>query len=188
MSPVATDDDWLRAVRSGDPRAQAQLVETWLPTVLRWCTRLGGPKVDAEDAAHDVMLVALRRIDLVWDDRRLGPWLFGITRRTLAQHRRRAWVRRWVPGATVEATDAAPGPARLVAVSRTGALVQQILDELADSEREVLLLCLLEDRPDREVAEMLAIPVGTVKSRLRRARLHFLARAKAVGLDSWRVT
>ena len=160
-----------------------RLLDTWLPAVVRWCAHLGGPGVDAEDAAHDVFIVALRRMDRLYDESLAAAWLFGITRRVLAQHRRRAWVRRWVPGLTIDAPDPARGPSALVAGNQTSERVREVLAQLPLAERQVLLLCLVEERSDREVAEMLEIPHGTVKSRMRRARARFLEIAARAGLD-----
>jgi RNA polymerase sigma-70 factor (ECF subfamily) len=191
-NPFDTDPAWQESMASSarepatapaDRLARDRIFDQWLPVVLRWCAHLGGPGVDPEDAAHDVFLVVLRRLDALYDEEHLAAWLFGITRRVLAQHRRRAWVRRWVPGFTADPPDPSAGPARLVAVSETGRAVQSVLDSLPLAERQVLVLCLLEDRSDREVSEMLGIPHGTVKSRMRRARARFLEAARAAGLD-----
>lgn len=178
----AVDDMTLERARRGDLEARDELLEQWLPIVVGWCTRLGGPRVDPEEAAHDVLMVMVRRMDQVYDSARFAAWLFGITRRTVAQHRRKAWFRRWVPGATVDRADPAAGPARLFDVSETGNAVQAILETLPVIEREVLVLCLLEERTDREVAGMVGVPIGTVKSRLFRARERFLKAARASGL------
>lgn len=176
----------LRAVTEAALNDQAQgidaLVGSWLPVVVGWCARLGGPRVDAEDAAHDVLMVVVRRLSHVYDADRFPSWLFGITRRTLARHRRRAFVRRWIPGLMVDSPDPADGPARLYAVSEVSVHVQEILAGMGVDDREVLVLALLEDRPDTEVAELLEIPLGTMKSRLRRARERFLKVAQAQGL------
>lgn len=167
----------------GGSDARDRLLDEWLPVVVRWCAHLGGPGVDAEDAAHDVFIVALRRLDRLYDEAHVSAWLFGITRRVLAQHRRRAWVRRWVPGLTIDVPDPARGPAALVAVNETSESVRAVLAQLPLAERQVLVLCLVEERSDREVAEMLEIPHGTVKSRMRRARARFLEVAARAGLE-----
>jgi len=172
----------LRLAQDGDLGAREQLLKEWLPVVLRWCSTLGGPRVDAEEAAHDVMMVMLRRIDRVYDSDRLPAWLFGITRRTVARHRRRAWVRYWVPGVLGDKPDPAAGPARIYEVSETSRGVQVCLDALPELDREILVLRLYEQRPDSEVAELLGVPIGTVKSRLHRARDRFIRQARAQGL------
>lgn len=182
MGLAVVDTELMDALRQRAPGAEDRLVAIWLPVVLKWCDRLGGPRVDPEEAAHDVLLTALRRIDRVYDAAHLPAWLFGITRRTVARLRRRAWYRRWIPGAEIERADPRSGPARLYEVSETGRLVHEILDELPAIEREVLVLCLLEERTDVEAAAMLGIPAGTAKSRLRRAREKFVRIARARGL------
>lgn len=171
----------LTAVPGGAPNRD-RFTEAWLPAVVRWCSHLGGPGVDAEDAAHDVMIVALRRLDRLYDEAHTAAWLFGITRRVLAQHRRRAWVRRWVPGLDLDPADRARGPSALVSANESAAQVQAVLDQMPLAERQVLVLCLVEERSDREVAEMLEVPHGTVKSRMRRARARFLELAGPLGL------
>lgn len=182
MVHALVDAELIGALQQGAPGAEDRMLTLWLPTVLRWCARLGGPRVDAEEAAHDVLLTAIRRIDRVYDADRFPAWLFGITRRTVARMRRKAWYRRWVPGASVERADPNGGPGRLYEVSETGKLVHEVLESLNVIEREVLVLCLLEERSDTEAALMLDIPVGTVKSRLRRARENFMRTARAHGL------
>lgn len=177
------DEDAVLANRHAPARESAgdRLVREWLPVVVRWCARLGGPGIDAEDVAHDVFIVALRKQQEIYDESHTSAWLFGVTRRVLAQHRRRAWFRRWLPGVVTEAVDPV-GPARIHALSETAAQVHVALQQLAEREREVLVLSLLEERPDSEVSAMLGIPIGTVKSRLRRAREQFLVAASSIGL------
>lgn len=164
-----------------DPDREALFAE-WLPVVLRWCGRLGGPRIDAEDAAHDVMVTVFTRMHTVRDPGAFPSWVFGVTRRTLAWHRRKAWVRRWVPG--LEPTGVAPGegPEGEASSRELGQRVQEGLEQLSSELREVLILCDLEDRTDDEVAVILGIPAGTVKSRLRRARRQFATIAAASGL------
>lgn len=170
------------AARRGDPMAREELLDIVLPEVLQWCTRLGGPKVDAEDACHDVLIVLLDRLEKVQDEERLRSWLFGVTRRVLAQHRRKAWVRRWVPGLTVDTADPVAAPDRDAALSQTTARVRQVLEELPAAERECLVLFDLEERPESEVAEILDIPIGTARSRVRSAREKFRRIAKRYNL------
>lgn len=172
--------------QQGHPGARDRLVDAALPLVLGWCSRLGGPKVDPEDAAHDTLMTALARLPSLQDTVRFQPWLFGITRRTLAAHRRKAWVRRWVPGAAVfEAADEGPGPERHRELSEVGEQVQSVLERLPPAQREILVLCIVEERSATDVAELLSLPPGTVKSRLRLARERFRRLAEQRGLDAW---
>ncbi len=173
MEASQSDSTLVLSAARGEPGARDQLVDIWLPVVLGWCARLGGPKVDSEDAAHDVLIVMLDRLDSLREPDSFSSWLFGITRRVLAKHRRQAWVKRWVPGFVPEPVDPAASPFHQTRLSETSRRVQQALEQLPPAQREVLVLCDLEERTDLEVAELLGIPLGTVKSRLRLARGKF---------------
>jgi RNA polymerase sigma-70 factor, ECF subfamily len=172
--------------QQGDDAARDRLVDAALPIVLGWCTRMGGPKVDPEDAAHDTLMTALARLESLSDPAAFESWLYGIMRRTLAGHRRKAWVKRWVPGVAVfDAPDPSADPHRHRELSEVGAQVQAVLERLPAAQREVLVLCVVEERSATEVSELLGVPAGTVKSRLRLARERFRGLAQQRGLDSW---
>lgn len=155
------------------PHAVDRLAAAWLPHVVRWCHRLGGPGIDAEDAAHETLLVMCRNVGRVRSVDDFPSWLFGVTRRVVANHRRRVWWRRWLPGASTERADRARGPLETVEARQAAERVWKALDQLSDIQREVLVLCELEERPGSEVAELLGVPLGTVKSRLRLAKEAF---------------
>jgi RNA polymerase sigma-70 factor, ECF subfamily len=166
------------------PQSEEELIQRWLPTVLRWCRRLGGDRVDAEEAAHDVMLVVIRRYDQVRDPALLAPYIFGVTRRVLAGHRRRAWVRRWAGALGFEPTDGGRSAHARVVADERAALLHRALERLSEDQREVIVLVDLEERPLAEVAELLDVPLGTVKSRLSRARELLAVAARRVGLTA----
>lgn len=148
-----------------------------VPTVLRWCARLGGPHVDAEDAAQDVLELAVRKLPGLRDEQALEAWLFGITRRVLAAHRRRVWWKRWTGAVSPQRADEGPDPEHLTARRRRAAQLRHWLERLPPAQREVVVLCGLEERSRAEVALLIGIPEGTVKSRYRlgMARLRQLA-------------
>jgi RNA polymerase sigma-70 factor (ECF subfamily) len=184
MEAPTHDPALVEAALRGGPGARDALVDAWLPVVLGWCARLGGPKVDAEDAAHDVLIVMLDRLPSLRQPGAFPSWLFGITRRVLAKHRRQAWVKRWVPGFVPDSADPDASPYREAQLSETSRRVQEALELLPPAQREVLVLCDLEERTDLEVSELLGIPLGTVKSRLRLARTKFRAIAEQSSLAS----
>ncbi|MEL6189529.1 MAG: sigma-70 family RNA polymerase sigma factor [Myxococcota bacterium] len=174
-------DEVINLAREGNAEARGALLATWVPVVLAWCSRLGGPRVDPDDAAQDVWMVALRRLDQLHRAEIFASWMFGITRRVLAQHRRRVWGRRRSP-LDVESMVHEEG-------SRAGAhraeirrKVWEVLVSLPLKQRETLVLMDLEGWSTREVAEMTGVPSGTVASRLRLARQRFERTARARGL------
>jgi len=179
-------DHWdpclLPLAAAGDPGAQRQVFERWARPVLRWCARLGGPRVDPEEAAQDIWITVFRRLHTLREPRAFETWLFGTTRRVLAAHRRRVWWQRWVGGASWERADSRRQPDEVVASGQTAALVRRILDDLPIAQREVLVLCFIEERSATEAARLLGLPVGTVKSRLRLGRQRFSHRARQLGL------
>ncbi len=170
MGHLHTDPDLVEAARSGRPGACDELLDSCLPVVLAWCRRMGGPRVDPEDAAHDALLIVLTRLDRLERTDRFDSWLYGVTRRTLAAHRRRAWVKRWASAVVPEAVDEAAGPEAATSSGEVAGEVRRLLERLPQRQREVLVMCDVEDRTDAEVAALLDVPVGTVKSRLRLAR------------------
>lgn len=182
MEQPALDPGILVAAAGGDVSARDRFVSGWLPHVLRWCARLGGPRVDPEDAAHEVFLVVLRRLPELASVRAPGPWLYQVTRKVLAQHRRRVWFSRWVGAFGMDEIAAEPATAGWVR-SDLARRVQQALEELPADQREVLVLCDMEQFTDQEVATLVGVPVGTVKSRLRIGRDRFRRAATRLGLS-----
>lgn len=173
----------LAALRAGQPEAIDQLYREHAGRVLAWCLRLGGPHIDAEDTAHEVFIVALRRLPGFRGESSLLTWLYAITRNVVANARRRAALRRFVG---LETVAERPGPAGLaddeLALLRQRRQVQHALERLSARHREVVVLADLEDRTAPEVAEILGVPVGTVYSRQHAARRAFAAALRAEGL------
>jgi len=183
MGPPPPTPELLRRAAAGDVRAQDEVFDAWLPIVLAWCMRLGGARVDPEDAAHDVFMVLLQRFDAIEQPDRFAAWMFGVTRRVLAKHRTRAWVRRWSGIELTDVRDPTSDPHSELDRSETTRKVQALLEEIPERQREVLILCELEGRTGPEVASILNIPVGTVASRLRLARKRFEVLARHASLE-----
>ncbi len=157
----------------GNLVAQRKVFDRWLPLVLAWATRLGGNRIDAEDVTHEVFIVVLTRFETLRDLHAFQGWLYGITVKTVAKYRRRAWLKRWVGAPEREIEDQATSPLADYERAELCQQVQNLLETLPTKQREVLILCDVEERTNREVAELLGIPVGTVASRLRLARKRF---------------
>ncbi len=179
---MSLQPDHLQALRDGEPWAVSAFYTEHAPTVLGWCIRMGGPHLDPEDAAHAVFETALGRLSSFRGEAKLSTWLYAITRRVLANQRRRAALRRFI------GLDRSPEPVdphdthHELERLRERRAVQHTLERLPDASREVLVLCDLEERSAPQVAEMLQIPVGTVYSRLHKARRLFKAAAQREGL------
>ncbi len=186
MGAFADEKAWARALAAGDEAARARLYDTYIADVLGWCRRLGGFGVDPEDAAHDVFVVALDRVGSFRGDSTMRTWMFGVTRRVLANARRRAKTRRLREQLTGRrlawAPDRGPGPARATLQHEREQQVHRCLDALSPKHREVLVLCSLEERSAREASELLGVPEATVYSRLHYARAAFRKAARRYDL------
>ncbi len=153
--------------------------------VLAWAIRLGGPHVDAEDIAHDVFAVAVRRLPEFRGDAEVGTWLFSITRRVVANARRRAALRRFVGLDSVAepvATD--PGADDQLAARRRRRTVQLALEELSRPQREAVAIVDLEGLSAVEAAALLGVPAGTIYSRLHHGRRALAEALQRAGITS----
>lgn len=151
-----------------------QLARAWLPIVYRWCHRLGGQRLDTEDTAHEVLIIMCRRLDTVQSAEQFPSWLYGITKRVIANHRRKAWLKRWVGAPTRDDRPSGRrGPEESASANQAQQAVWDALEALPANQREVLVLCELEERSGSEVAALTGLPLGTVKSRLRAAKAAF---------------
>jgi RNA polymerase sigma-70 factor, ECF subfamily len=157
------------------PRSTAAEDELCLDTfqrevafVYRSLRRLGTAPSDVEDLAQEVFL-ALRRSWPEFDQTRpVRAYLFGITFRIAAKHRRKN--RREIAFKLVEIPDDRPGPDDELVAKRARALLLSALEHLPLPRRAVLVMHEIDGIPVDEVAAMLGIPRFTVYSRLRKAR------------------
>ncbi len=157
--------DALLVVRAqlGDRRALAELVGHWHVPLWRYVRRMLGRADRADDVAQEAWAAALKGLPALQQPQRFAPWLFTIARRSVMDHLRERY-RETEPLDEEPATDDEAG----AVLDR--ALVAQGLEELPVREREILILFYMYDFALDDCAEVLAIPAGTVKSRLFRAR------------------
>ena len=127
---------------------------------------------DVEDVVHDVFLVVHRRIDEYDTRRPVRPWLYGIARNIVLDHKRRAWrkQRRQLRGLPMSAPE---DPELHLQRSRAVGWVQQFMASLAEESRLVFALSEIEGMTAPEISRDLGIKLNTVYSRLRRARKRF---------------
>ena len=173
LTPVESDATVIRASWEDSDRFGG-LYDRYADQLYRYAyQRIGAPA--AEDVVAETFLTAFRRrtsYDLNRPDAR--PWLFGILTRVLADHRRgqRAHLRALARSAPPASADDGPADrvaARVTADRARGPLLAA-LATLAPGDRDALLLVAWGGLSYEEVAAALAIPPGTVASRLNRAR------------------
>jgi RNA polymerase sigma-70 factor (ECF subfamily) len=150
-----------------------RLVDEHLDAVYRYAYRLTGTVQDAEDLTQQVFLLAQQRLEQLRQAQRARGWLFAILRNLFLKS-----IERPQP---VAATSLGMNLETVAAVTEPGAAVdaavlQAAIDELPPEFRIVVVMFYYEDCSYREIAEKLALPIGTVMSRLARAKGHLRAR------------
>jgi RNA polymerase sigma-70 factor (ECF subfamily) len=178
LPATVTDEVLLLQVADGDPAALATLSSRYGGRLFVFLQRYTGDRMMAEEILQDTLLAVWRSAHRYEARSGVRTWLFGIARRQ-AHNRLRVRSPQQVPldGLTGWA-DPAPGPAEWAVASAQGAVIAEAFDALPLHHREVLALAFAARMPHREIAEILRVPVGTVKSRLHHARAA-LARALA---------
>ncbi|MET8048808.1 MULTISPECIES: RNA polymerase sigma factor [unclassified Streptosporangium] len=158
-----TDELLVVRCRLGEREAFAELVRAWHDPVWNYVRRMLGP-AQADDVAQEVWVAVVRGLPRLREPGRFAPWLFTIARRAVADRLREEYAR---PEVLAEEERATGDPADALA-DRAGLLAG--LSELPVREREILVLFYLHDLSLEDCAQICAVPVGTVKSRLSRAR------------------
>ena len=149
----------------GDQRAFELLFGRYYPELVRYVRRLIGNLHLAEDLAQEVFVRFLRQRSYR-PDRRFRPWLFAVTTNAVRDHLRAS--RRQLPAAPIDLDEPSPAPQPFdVVAGRMAAMeVSTLLLRLPLEYRETIALRIGSDMALADIAETLAIPVGTVKSRL----------------------
>jgi RNA polymerase sigma factor (sigma-70 family) len=164
------DDEVARLFALGDEQALAWAYERWAGQIHGMAVRAFGPGPDAEDVTQQVFVAAWTgRGGFRRDAGPLPAWLVGICRHKIADvWATRARSRRVTEAATVEA-QAAPAstPTFDTAVADRVLLLDE-LDRLGQPQRGIIELAFYEDLTHLQIAERTGIPLGTVKSHIRR--------------------
>jgi RNA polymerase sigma-70 factor, ECF subfamily len=153
-----------------------QIYRAHRPAVERWARRLLGPTGSdgADDAVHEVFLVAQRRLRDFRGDAHVTTWLYAITVRVVQTRRRKERWRRWWTGRTEAAPAPAPDPHQQMESRRAAALVYGLLERLSDKDRSLLILFEIEGLSGEEIAAVTGRSVASVFVQLHRARARFL--------------
>ncbi|MBT2749040.1 MULTISPECIES: RNA polymerase sigma factor [unclassified Lysobacter] len=166
-------DEWL-VVRCqlGERDAFETLIRRWHGPIRGYARRLCGDDELADEIAQDTWLRVLRGIAGLHDGARLRAWLFGIARRALMDRLRGRYSA--PPRGDETDLDSLPGDEAAPEQALDHAMdldrLQRGLDRLPLIEREALSLFYLQQLSLQDIAQVLELPVGTVKSRLFRAR------------------
>jgi RNA polymerase sigma-70 factor, ECF subfamily len=175
-----------RAGRSGDvggSRATSdrdgkfrEIYESWFDDVVKWLYALGAPGGDTEDLAQEIFLVVRRQLPR-FRGGNLAGWLYEISRRTVRDHRRRAWFRNLVLRRQdidfTQLPNSSASPARSYEHAESRRLFQSLVSRMSEKLRTAFVLFEVEGYSGEEIARIQDIPLGTVWTRLHHARKEF---------------
>ncbi|MEJ2482765.1 MAG: sigma-70 family RNA polymerase sigma factor [Gemmatimonadota bacterium] len=178
-----TDQDLVRLSRRGDERAARELVHRFERPVFSLIYRMVRDRELAEDLSQDVFVRTFNNLDRYDRSYKFSSWLFKIAYNLTVDHLRRRELptisvhgapdaitpdRQEATSLTLESEEEAPDD-RLVAKELAGEL-EEAIAELREDYRTAILLRHVEGRSYEEIAEIMEIPLGTVKTYIFRAR------------------
>jgi RNA polymerase sigma-70 factor, ECF subfamily len=159
--------------RDKDRRAFAELFEFFAPRIKSFMRRSGVSEAIAEELAQEAMMTVWRKAPL-FDPTTTGAaaWMFTIARNLRIDAHRRE--KRGAPTETSDVeiefqVDESPQPDSRLAATQSEERVRAALSQLSSDQMRVVELSFFEEKAHVEIAELLGIPLGTVKSRLRLA-------------------
>lgn len=176
VAPTVPDADLVREARRGRDEALDALARRLRQPAYTLALQLLRDPDDALDVAQDALLRFFSHLHRVDADRSPRPWLFAIVRNRARDVLRRRRVRRsesldaLTEGGRPEPTSTAADPARRALRRDLQRRVWRALGELPEAQREMLVLRDYQDLSYAEIAQVLRMPMGTVMSRLHRAR------------------
>ena len=168
-----SDAECVRRLQRGETDAFELLVRRHEKTIFNLVYRMLGDYDEAAEISQEVFLSAFRAVGQFRGDANFSTWLYRIAlnhastrRKTLGTKQRKIMS---IENAD-PLSDPQPDPSDVLEKKEIRERVQSALNQLDPEDAEVILLRDLQDIPYDEVARMLEIPIGTVKSRLHRAR------------------
>ncbi len=190
----ADDPDLLaEQARDGDMGAFSRLATLYLDRIVNTCWRICGHREDAQDLAQEAFLHALQGLATFQGRSGFYTWLFRIAVNLSIAHRRkqarrpRLALQGQEPGWDQDHQAAklvgrpsgrTPLPVEALQAKEAQRILLAALEQLDPEQRAMVVLRDIEDLDYQQIAEVLEVPIGTVKSRLHRARLELRARLK----------
>jgi RNA polymerase sigma-70 factor (ECF subfamily) len=176
-----SDAEWLRRARGGDQQALEELFRRHFRSVYNLAFRLSGNHDDASDIAQEAFLRVHHALPTFRGDANFTTWLYRIVTNVFLDERKKQRVRAHSSleeyieledsAVARQIQDPAPGPDLLTILGERAEIIQQAVLSLPRNQRLMIALYHFQGRSYEEIAAVLGLPIGTVKSRLNRARL-----------------
>ena len=170
-----TEQELVRAAAGGDTEAFERLVETYENKIYTLALRMSGSPDDAGDIAQEAFLAAWRGLPAFRGEAGFATWLYRLASNATIDYLRRQRKQRGELSLDdeelgLDAVDAGPGPQDAAEGEEVRSAVAAGLGALSEGHRQVLVLRELQGLSYEEIAAVLAVDLGTVKSRISRAR------------------
>lgn len=184
-----SEEQLIRRAQQGDNVAFEELLLLHQKKVYNLCLRMSANPDDALDLSQEAFLRAWRSLGQYQFEANFSTWLFRLTSNICIDFLRRKKRRQETSltesyddsdeGAELSVPDAQPGPEQQAMTNETKIELARAMEQLSPEHREILQLRVIEDLQYEQIADILGVRVGTVKSRLARARLSFRKILKA---------
>ena len=184
----------IEQVLAGDNEAFGVLVERYQTKVYNLALRITGNEDDAADMAQEAFLRAWRSLKAFQFESSFSTWLFRLTHNVCIDHLRAKQRKPSVSltmqddesleSVQLDLPDPGPDPEQALLLSEDRSLLVQALMELPTDHREILTMRAINDMSYQQIAQVLHLQEGTVKSRLSRARAQLRKKLQALGNNS----
>jgi RNA polymerase sigma-70 factor (ECF subfamily) len=180
----AEDIAAVKLAKKGDRKEFNRLVQKYQDSVVSLCTHLMRNRTEGEDAAQDTFVSAFQAIGSFRGESRFFTWLYSIAVNMCRNRQRSFWQRLFLHSAstgapdvdrdlseTIEILDSTPWPSEQLEKKELRDQIKRVLMQMPARYRELIVLRDIKELSYSEIAAILEIPLGTVKSGLARARL-----------------
>lgn len=173
------ENKYIKKAIAGDTDALARLVELYQPQVYRLAFRMTNHPEDAADLTQEIFLKAWSNLDKFEFKSAFSTWLYRLASNLCIDFLRNARRRQTIPlvfedgegeEQRIDVVDPAPQPEDAVIAAERQSLLSAAMEALEPEHREILTLRVVNDLSYTDIAQILGVKEGTVKSRLARAR------------------
>lgn len=178
-----TDQQVVELARQGREPAYRELIGRYQRPVFSLIYRLVRDREKSEDLAQETFIKVLNAIERYDPSYKFSSWIFKIAHNTALDHLRRkepetlslegsphALTEAEIEASTITPESGDENPEQYTASKELGAVIEKAIGTLRPEYRTAIILCHVEGRPYEEIAEVMGVPLGTVKTYIHRAR------------------
>lgn len=187
LSSQAETLQLIHRCREGDTVAVESLIHAYKTVVYRLALSILDDPAEADEAAQDALLTAIRKLDSYRGEAAFSTWLYTITLNVCRMRlRKRKSRERWqgvLQGLLLRPTEAVREPEQTALTSENDRVVWQAIQQLTPEQREVVVLRYMQELPIKEIAQVAGVSERTVQNRLHAAQATL--QALLVGKVDW---